>query len=1037
MLSLMKKYWMLFLVLLLPSFAFAGVSSAWDLYVMGNGDAVRSILEVIKMVTKSSGYTTLLLVLATGGFLMLAVQAGFDPGKHLMRMFMFLVGTYMVITASRNVTTNIIINDPISAMKSDPVVTGVPIIVGLPSAFVSGIGHWMTTTMETAFSVQMPPELALGSGGGFNLFGTMISDAQNFRITNPELKKSLAAYAGDCVIPALARQQLTTKEIKESDNLWDLYKAAASVAVFTRYYNPDAKDAATATKSCGGDNVEFDTGMGGTTTCSVAYACLTDDLKAHAEELLSAKNTQWAATGTQVQWATRMQVALETANGGHNSNAAGMTPGSAILQSAMVNEMSGSFRQAAVSSGTNELLMAAGVASQEAQQKSAWEAGSIIFQNTMGYVYTVLQAFTFALVPMVIIALMIPGMGISVLKNYGQLLVWMALWEPMLAIVNFLILTFSKQTIGDSFGSGLTVQSHYVVSEQAGNLASTARMLGTMVPVMAWGLVKGTLSFSEMISAGMGSSYAAAAGGIAATGNFSQNSLGLNNANNNKYNTASQSQVGNMQTSMFTNSGAGLTTAEHGGGTGSVNGQSLSEVKTNQLSVGRNAATSESAQNNASIGQSADSKISNSTGSRQSSGDSQRLSNAVGSGKSSSETAANAQSDSHGQSHSTDHNKTSAASATQNKGFNASLNGNVGGGYAGNLPGIGGGGGGAPAAAALGAAPGGVPGAAAGVPGGAAGAAALGAAPGAMPGQSGNSGSKPGTKGSTGMGLQGGMSVGSGNSISDVVGASEAARASHDRSNSNSLNRSAGTSLSENKNFSNDVMRGSDHHAGHERSASLSSNASSGAQVSSSISTGTTLQDTVNRTITRADNYDTRDFDSYYSATEINDSAAFNQMIQHQQAIHAKQDAITAEGAGVAGAMASTPTTIGGAPLTAAGAGLGGPDMGLFNSMNGTLSAGGRTMTADSNRLSSGYSATRGAMAGNLTSASNLANPFSMMTNSSAGGIVAGNSTSDKFAMGVATVGGMGVVGGAVADKLKGGGGNQGTRATKILGKGR
>jgi hypothetical protein len=103
-------------------------------------------------------------------------------------------------------------------------VANVPAVVGLPAAMITGIGHWLAQNIATSFGVD--PMLSVsggtggGAGGGFNIFGDMMEDANNFTITSPELKNSLAAFTGDCVVAELGMQLMTPTQMESSANLW-------------------------------------------------------------------------------------------------------------------------------------------------------------------------------------------------------------------------------------------------------------------------------------------------------------------------------------------------------------------------------------------------------------------------------------------------------------------------------------------------------------------------------------------------------------------------------------------------------------------------------------------------------------------------------------------------------------------------------------------------------------------------------------------------------------------------------------------------
>lgn len=1033
----LKKYLWFLLMALAPTMAMAGGTlnplggNAWDLYVMGNGDAIFQILTAIKLITSSGGFTTLLLVLSTAGFFFLAVHAGFDPGKNLLKMFGFLLSVGLIVQTTQHLKANVNINDPVNNYNN--VVTGVPALVAVPSAVISEIGNWMTKSIETAFSV--PTELTMSQGGGYNLGITMMQDAQNFAITNPELKKSLAAFAGDCVIPALARRQMSTADLKTSVDLWGTYGAAASPTVFTRYYEFQAANdpnsaAGTVNRTCsatynskalppvqvtsdlnvaGNSSTEvitLENGMGGTASCQAAYSCITQDLQMHGQDLLNAKATQWSKTGTLIPWEQRMQVALDNAAGGQNQGAAGLTPIGTILQSAMVNETNGMFRQASVQSGDNETLLAASVSQAEAQQKSAWATGSIIFQNMMGYVYSVLQAFTFALVPIVLIALMIPGIGKQIFSSFASLLIWMALWEPMLAIVNFLVSVFAHQTLGASWmanGGGLTLQNRYTVNEQTSNLVTVAQFMGTMVPLFAWGLVKGSMAFTEFISHGIGNSFASSAGATAASGNLSMGNMQMNNVNSNKYDTSSKSTVGNQATNVFSNSGASLNTAELGGSTGSQHGQSLSKVQTHTQSLGQNYGNSETAAHASQAGHSSDARA----GVSSRTGTSDSRSSGVGHNQSQS-TSSNegvSKNDSyrHGNDHSTGVDRSHAANVANSKGNTVSMGGGLDAGASGPLGGGGGKGGGGAAVT--------------GAPG-AAGAAAVGAA---AAGGEGGGGHKSAGKAGADFHASGNSSLSSSNSLTSATSSSE--RGGSSDSSSTDYGHSHGTSksFSDGLSHSTDHRVSSDHSGGHDRSASHGTSVSSSDSLSSSSSHGHSYSDAVNRTVTVAKGFDVRDLDSYYAQTDFNDAQAFNMMIADSAAFHSTGSAISATAAETSSGWGSASQGIpsgAGIPASAAGFSMG-LNEGLWGSVGGAISAGSAGISSANSGLSAYNKKATGMVRDNMSGFGALG-PWNMSSVGSDGNFSSQLSMADKGAMAGEAAGAGGVLLGTAASLMPG-----------------
>jgi hypothetical protein len=219
-------------------------------------------------------------------------------------------------------------------------------------------------------------------------------------------------------------------------------------------------------------------------------------------------------------------------------------------------------------------MMATSLAQAEQSQKTAWWTAAEIFRNMMGYVYVVLQAFIVAIVPIVVIGLMIPGFGGKIFVSYFQILVWLTLWAPMTSIINFLITIFGGSELQSTLGvSGVSMQNSAVLSEQTNNLVIAAQFLGTLVPILTWGLVKGSMAFTEFITHGIGSSFATQAGAQASTGNLSLGNLSMDNVGMNKYSTVMSAAVGQQQVQAGFGAGHSLSELQAGGTMATANGQ--------------------------------------------------------------------------------------------------------------------------------------------------------------------------------------------------------------------------------------------------------------------------------------------------------------------------------------------------------------------------------------------------------------------------------------------------------------------------------
>lgn len=560
--------------------------NTWDLYVFGDGSAVGDILENISLfinpTSGNSGFRALIATMAVTGLFVSVLQAMLNPAQGFVRVMM-LIGTYLVVsltTFSMRLNVNVI--DSINTGTAR-VVTDVPFSVGIMPVVISKVGYYLTESLETFLQIPGDNSRAFSltrgnSRGHFNLFGKLVADLDKLRINDPSLKKSYSQYIADCAIPGMALGKLSLAEMQSSKNLLATLEKAATPALLTRYF-ASSNTPTTGSVSSGGTVL----------SCQDAMTNLKTDLTEYGNNLKDASAAQLDNTGIRVDQEIAYNALFKSLITGNN--AAGGTNGSTststlMLQKAMVSSTSDAFRKAASQTGNNELLQAARLSEAELNQRSAWVLGAETFKNMMGYVYIVLQCFIFAMVPLILIALMIPGLGRSILVNYVQIMLWMALWLPGLAVVNYLINLFGRGEMSQAANNGgtppgINIYNHMALSEAGNNLVVAAQFLGTMVPTITWGLVKGAMAFQEFISAGVGSSFASSAANGLASGSLSYGNLSANTGKMNDFNTATS--VGTGQGPTTFNRGVGNANENYGGGgekAGTYAGGSLNTEKT-------------------------------------------------------------------------------------------------------------------------------------------------------------------------------------------------------------------------------------------------------------------------------------------------------------------------------------------------------------------------------------------------------------------------------------------------------------------------
>ncbi|MGC8518952.1 MAG: conjugal transfer protein TraG N-terminal domain-containing protein [Steroidobacteraceae bacterium] len=559
----MRKSWFFLICGLLASpAALAGGMNpvgynSWDYYVFGDGPAIYHILQSVKLLmlpaVGGGMFQGLLTAIALiGGFLVI-VEAGFSPSKGVEKLIGYFLVLGFVVFFTMGARVNVTIDD--SANGYFNTVTGVPAIVGVPAAVISEIGYKLEQGIEQDFSI--PDGLKVSQSGMYDVMGRTLKDANQMVITDPNLRRDLTGYVENCVVPEIGLGRVSVEQLMDSNDLLSTFGQAATPSLLTPYYPVGTGGSPSALSD-----------QGTLERCQTAYSSLSPDLQNYANALVNAQTAEWQSTGIMVPFGTAMGDVLEeaAAGGGGNPTVSNYSnPESYILQSALINTSRPAFQHAAAELGENPVMLSTAISQADQAQRSSWYTTVTVFHNMIGYVYIVLQAFVLALVPIIAAMLLIPGLGGKIFFNYLQVLLWLVLWGPLFAVDNFVAALNGGMQLHNLLAPGLTMMNSMAMSKATIDLSLAASFLGTLIPLLAWGIVKGSFAFTEFILTGMGASFGQQAGMIAASGNVSLGNTSLDNVGMNKYSTSITSDIGDSGVGLGIGAGALSSTAQLGG----------------------------------------------------------------------------------------------------------------------------------------------------------------------------------------------------------------------------------------------------------------------------------------------------------------------------------------------------------------------------------------------------------------------------------------------------------------------------------------
>lgn len=568
----------------IPSVANAAMNFMY--YTLGGGMAMYDIMNSVSLMMRSSGFKVMLTSMGVLGIIIMGARSMANGGRHLHEFFAYAVLVGLGMRAATSILIPVFIVD-VNGTQGNPQlykIDQVPIVVGAPMSLITSAGHRATELIEIFFgtasgSTAYSDDGRISKGASFNLMGRFLEDGNKIVITDPRTRMTLNAFVTDCVIPSVALGYLSLSDIQKAPKLISVLAQAQNGALFTRDYY--------ATGPGGGTTTTF---AGSIQTCGTAYTSLTTHMTAEATAILSGSAISGFRSGA---IAIPMSAYISSGVGLLNLSSAsngGYSAQDYIMQKAFLNSMNGAFRNAAVQTGNNELLTAVAIEQAEASQKNTWFSARVLFENLMPYLYIVLQAFMLAVIPLCILLLFLPGFGSGIAINLIQMCLWLALWEPMFAILNYILILFgSDSVVGPiSQSAGLTLANTTLLTEQTNMLILAGGFFGTMIPLIAWGLVNKGMAFTQFISSGVGSGFASQAGATAASGNLSMGNVSMNNTSANKFDSMSKASVGTAAvTAQMGAAGAALGIFDHAGSQGLANGASTNVSRTDSETLSK------------------------------------------------------------------------------------------------------------------------------------------------------------------------------------------------------------------------------------------------------------------------------------------------------------------------------------------------------------------------------------------------------------------------------------------------------------------
>ncbi len=508
----------------------------WEIYAYGNADTLLGIFNAIAAIMGGADYFGLVKTIAIGGVLVAAFSGLFTPGRF--HGFGWLFGFLFLYYAVFLPKTTVVVVDRL-ASAPPAVIDNVPIGVAFFGHATSKVGDVMTRFFETAFQVipsadsQLPEELAYQKNGV--MFGNrLIQASRTINISDPQLRTDMIAFVHNCTLYDLQDGTIDPAAFARSTDIWAMM-GTPNPARFSTFGNP----------------VQV-------APCPAVYTNLAARLPAElarARAVLAFQlNPSLDAVGAQgVVDAQIEQAYLKTRIATAAQSAADLLRQNIMIN--LVQDTSGIIGQRI--NDPASVMLATARANATSSLNSSFLTMGKIAEQALPLVRNVVEAIIYAVFPFVFLLFLLAqgrGLGLAI-KSFVMSLVWIQLWPPLYAVLNYGATLASARTLeaasrmgGGDAGLALDTASRIysgAISDQA-----VAGYMVLSIPIIATAIIKGgEVAFQAVSGVGAMQSTASGEASAASKGNISQAAV-----------STDQQQLAPNRTSAF----MGTTTDAHG-----------------------------------------------------------------------------------------------------------------------------------------------------------------------------------------------------------------------------------------------------------------------------------------------------------------------------------------------------------------------------------------------------------------------------------------------------------------------------------------
>lgn len=551
----------------------------FEFFAYWNGEQIRDLFEAVVALTSGGDYLGLLKSVMLLGFLCVITVCALRYRGIDAMSFVFAVVIFYTVALVPKVDVNIR-DDRAGTVY---VVQNVPLGIAFMAGTTSHVGHWLTQSFENVFTAV--------DAERFSRFGMVFPQRAVSALlaagpVTPQGRLLVGDFNRYCVVPELVDYPEKIDALTQSGNLWQTITQAG-------WLNPARR------------TPDLDNNWIGCDEAAVVIENHLNTVEVPAiERHLAMKLIPDSVDASNL--ILRVLPQSESLLLGISRSLS-----TSIKHSVFMNTLGEDIANVAALAN-HPLAMASNLAKSQGNLASEinYRTMAQIAKDALPKVRNALEFVILASFPLVFIMMIALGhMSMMLLRSYLTLLIWIQLWAPISAVMNYLMVTVDAHPMNQiiaEYGAN-TVFAANLIREFGASSQAIAGFLTIMAPIIAFAIAKG----SDMATAQLASSIMAPAQNAAQSqgAGLASGSINLGNASWGNVSTNNVSGNKNDLSTSFTSADMLRTASAYGSvtraGNGTVTGMSVTPVSmgvTNSVGLGDNASSATSSSLSTSFG---------------------------------------------------------------------------------------------------------------------------------------------------------------------------------------------------------------------------------------------------------------------------------------------------------------------------------------------------------------------------------------------------------------------------------------------------